>query len=361
MKKNKPLVINLFGAPGAGKSTTAAYVFGELKTMGLNVELVTEYAKDLVWENRLEELGNQIICFGEQLRRMERLVNKVDIIVTDSPILLNAYYNHDKYVNLVPLVLEINNQYENVNFFLERAFKYDPKGRTQNEEEANQVGDELKLLLHQLNIDYTLLKGDMSSRDEILRILKQNVTFVDLVADTTRPVIQDADVVNDSDDFPDDFDGLRLMDVKYDDMSNGDGLRTVVFVSGCEHHCKGCHNPETFDVDAGRPFNKEDLKKILNSLELDYIKGITFSGGDPLMPKNRKGIEKIIQVIKNKFKDSKDIWLYTGYEYEQVKDIDIIKNKTIDVLVDGKFILEKKITDEFRGSSNQNIIKIKEL
>ena len=108
----KTIVINLFGAPGAGKSTTAAFLFGELKSMGLDVELVTEYVKDLVWDKRYKELSNQIICFGQQMRRIERLIGQVDIIITDSPLLLNAYYNKDKYINLIPLVLEINKKYK---------------------------------------------------------------------------------------------------------------------------------------------------------------------------------------------------------------------------------------------------------
>lgn len=360
MKKNKTIIINLFGAPGAGKSTTAAFLFGELKSIGLNVELVTEYVKDLVWENRLEELSNQIICFGEQLRRIERLNNKVDIIVTDSPLLLNAYYNRDNYINLAPLVVEINERYNNVNFFIERAFEYDSKGRVHSEQESQKIDSDLKLLLQQLNIDYTIIKGDVNSRYEILNHLKNNEDYKVLLSSSQKPTVA-PDVVQSVDVIDDDFDGLRLMDVKYDDMSNGDGLRTVVFVSGCEHHCKGCHNPETWDVNNGRKFTKEDLNNILNSLENKHIKGITFSGGDPLLPKNRKGIEKIIKIIRNKFNDSKNIWLYTGYDYEQVKDEPIIKNKLIDVLVDGKFILEQKVLDEFRGSSNQRIIKIKEL
>ena len=355
----KSLIINLFGAPGAGKSTTAAFLFGELKSKGLNVELVTEYVKDLVWENRMEEISNQIICFGEQLRRIERLNNKVDIIITDSPLLLNAYYNRDKYINLIPLVVEINEKYNNINFFIERAFEFDSKGRIHTEDESNKINNDLKLLLQQLNIEYTTIKGDVNSRFEIMKNLEQNKDFSTYAKNAQVPVVDVVDI--DDDLIDDDFDGLRLMDVKYDDMSNGDGLRTVVFVGGCDHHCKGCHNPETWDVNAGRLFTKEDLTNILKSLESNYIKGITFSGGDPLFKRNRKGIEKIIKIIRKKFNNSKDIWLYTGYEYEQIKDINIIKNKMIDILVDGEFILENKIYDEFRGSSNQRIIKIKEL
>ena len=140
-------------------------------------------------------------------------------------------------------------------------------------------------------------------------------------------------------------------------LSNGIGWRVVLWVSGCEHHCEGCHNPETWDYNSGKPFGKRELHKILDFMSKPYVKGLTISGGDPLAPQNRDEILSILKVVKEEFPD-KDIWLYTGYNYEDVCDLDILKY--VNVLVDGKFILSQRdITLPFRGSLNQRIIKLK--
>ena len=112
------LVVNLFGVPCAGKSTGAAYIFYKLKTLGLNVELVTEFAKDKVWEQNDEALKNQAYIFGQQAFRLSRCVDKVDVIITDSPLPLSIIYNKDKRLteNFNKSVMDVFNSYENINY-----------------------------------------------------------------------------------------------------------------------------------------------------------------------------------------------------------------------------------------------------
>lgn len=151
---------------------------------------------------------------------------------------------------------------------------------------------------------------------------------------------------------------MNYHNITKDDMLNGDGLRVVLWVSGCNHHCKNCHNPITWNENDGLPFDEDAKKELFELLGRDYMSGITFSGGDPLMPCNRECVGKLIDEISKKF-PTKTIWLYTGYTWEEIKDLPFI-NK-IDVLVDGEFIQELK--DEklkWKGSSNQRVINVKE-
>ena len=139
-------------------------------------------------------------------------------------------------------------------------------------------------------------------------------------------------------------------------LSNGLGWRVVLWVSGCSHHCEGCHNPETWDPNSGKKFTMKEMRKLIEFLEKPYIKGLTISGGDPLMFENRKDVLEIVKTVKTVF-PQKDIWLYTGYDYLEVKDLEIMKY--VDYVVDGKFILKQRdITLPFRGSANQKIIKV---
>ena len=138
-------------------------------------------------------------------------------------------------------------------------------------------------------------------------------------------------------------------------MLNGDGLRVVLWVAGCTHHCKNCQNPETWDIKSGIPFDKHAKEEIFNDLKKDYISGITFSGGDPLHPKHRKEVLELAKEIKEKF-PTKTVWCYTGFLYEEVKDIENLKY--IDVLVDGEFKEElKDVNLPWVGSSNQRVIR----
>ena len=152
---------------------------------------------------------------------------------------------------------------------------------------------------------------------------------------------------------------MNYHNITKDDMLNGPGLRVVLWVAGCEHHCKNCHNPITWDPDGGIHFDNAAYEELMAILELDYISGITFSGGDPLHSKNRLKIAKLCHDIKERF-PNKTIWIYTGYKYEDLKDTQLEILKYCDVLVDGPYIEEQRdITLPFRGSKNQNIIYIK--
>lgn len=150
---------------------------------------------------------------------------------------------------------------------------------------------------------------------------------------------------------------MNYHNITKDDMKNGDGLRVVLWVSGCSHHCKGCHNPQTWDTTSGIEFDESAKQEIFDELDKDYISGITFSGGDPLMPCNRECVGNLIQEISEKY-PNKTIWLYTGFLYEEVKDLPYLKN--IDVLVDGEFELELKDNNaHWVGSTNQRVIDVK--
>lgn len=150
---------------------------------------------------------------------------------------------------------------------------------------------------------------------------------------------------------------MRYHNITHDDMLNGDGLRVVLWISGCEHKCYNCHNKITWDINNGLIFDNNAKEEIFSQLEKDYIKGITFSGGDPLHKQNRIEVFNLVKEIKTKF-PKKDIWLYTGYTWEEINDLDIIAY--IDVLVDGKYIEELSNPDlEWRGSSNQRVIDVK--
>ena len=141
------------------------------------------------------------------------------------------------------------------------------------------------------------------------------------------------------------------------DMLNGEGLRVVLWLAGCNHRCKDCQNPETWDEFGGLAFDDCAKQEIFEELNKEYIKGITFSGGDPLFPQNRKEVGLLIEEIHKKY-PNKDIWLYTGYTYEQIKGWEYLKD--IDVLVDGPYIPSmKELGLKWVGSSNQRVIDIK--
>lgn len=150
---------------------------------------------------------------------------------------------------------------------------------------------------------------------------------------------------------------MRYHNITKDDMLNGDGLRVVLWVSGCEHRCKGCHNPVTWDINGGLEFDEAAKGEVFEELKKDYISGITLSGGDPLHMQNRTDVSRLIREIKDKF-PNKTIWLYSGYDWEEVKDLPLIEN--IDVFVDGEFV--ERLKDNlllWRGSSNQRVIDVK--
>lgn len=151
---------------------------------------------------------------------------------------------------------------------------------------------------------------------------------------------------------------LRYHNITKDDMLNGDGLRVVLWLSGCTHACEQCHNPITWDIHGGLEFDQAAKAELFDILSKDYISGITFSGGDPLHPQNREGVKALISEIKEKF-PNKTIWLYTGFLYEEISNLDFMSD--IDVLVDGRFVFQlfdPKL--HWKGSSNQRVIDMKE-
>lgn len=149
---------------------------------------------------------------------------------------------------------------------------------------------------------------------------------------------------------------MRYHNITKDDMLNGDGLRVVLWVSGCSHGCKGCHNPITWNSNGGLEFGEEAKAEVFAELEKDYISGITFSGGDPLFFSNRSDVLKLIREIKERF-PVKTIWLYTGFEWEAISELEVMQY--VDVLVDGRFLIEKKDAKlHWKGSANQRVIDV---
>ena len=161
---------------------------------------------------------------------------------------------------------------------------------------------------------------------------------------------------------------MNYAGIKYCDIANGTGCRTVLFVSGCRNACKGCFQPQTWDFGYGEPFDEKVQEEVLKSLEPDYITGITALGGEPFEPENQKELVPFMRKVVARY-PNKNVWAFTGYIYDKdlvaggrrhTEDTDELLSM-IDVLVDGPFQEEKKdITLKFRGSSNQRILDLKE-
>lgn len=188
---------------------------------------------------------------------------------------------------------------------------------------------------------------------------------------------------------------MNYLQITHEDVCNGEGLRVVLWLSGCSHHCYNCQNPQTWNPDNGIPFDESAKQEIFNELSKDYISGITFSGGDPLYEYNLDEVLKLVKQIRNSYPD-KTIWLYTGYHvfinypeshrqhkvilstrpnastniiyddelFFKKKEEDRKRSKIIfnvDVLVDGEYIDEQKdLSLKFRGSKNQRVIDVKQ-
>lgn len=149
---------------------------------------------------------------------------------------------------------------------------------------------------------------------------------------------------------------MRYHNITKADMLNGDGLRVVLWVSGCSHCCKDCQNPITWDPNGGLIFDEEAKQEMFEELSKDYISGLTLSGGDPLYFSNRADIGKLVREVKEKF-PTKTIWLYTGFVWESICNLELIKY--LDVLVDGEFIVEQKDNQlHWRGSKNQRVLQV---
>lgn len=170
-------IINLYGGPGIGKSTTAAGLFYEMKKKRLEVELVTEYAKDMVWEGRHNILEDQIYVFAKQHRRIARLKNHgLDWVITDSPICLGLVYVKENTLsnNFSNLVMEVYNSYENYNFLLQRNVKYNPIGRNQDESTAKEFDIKVSNLLTHYNEPFETILGGELAVETILKKINCN-------------------------------------------------------------------------------------------------------------------------------------------------------------------------------------------
>ena len=165
------LIVNLFGAPGAGKSTGAAYLFYKLKASGVNAELVTEFAKDKVWEENSTALKHQAYIFGKQSYKIARCADKVDVVITDSPLPLCVYYNHDPVLgtDFNNTVMNVFNSYKNINFLVRRVKPYNPVGRLQTEAESDSMLDQIKDMLDENHVEYIdNVPGNIEGYDQML-------------------------------------------------------------------------------------------------------------------------------------------------------------------------------------------------
>lgn len=155
---------------------------------------------------------------------------------------------------------------------------------------------------------------------------------------------------------------MNYMQIDKASISDGLGVRVVLWCTGCDRKCKNCFNPETWDFNAGKPFDENAKQFLFKQLGKPYIKGLTLSGGHPLEKPNRNAIYCLLKEIKEIF-PLKDVWMYTGYKWEDIQNVQEIQNilAYVDVLVDGPYIDEQRdITLAFRGSKNQRLIDVKE-
>lgn len=151
---------------------------------------------------------------------------------------------------------------------------------------------------------------------------------------------------------------LAMTDIQTDSIVDGEGIRSVIWFQGCSHNCFGCHNPETHDFAKGTLVDIDEIKKQID--ELEFQAGVTFSGGDPMMQ-----VDALAELAKYVKEKGMNVWCYTGYLYEDLLKMAETKKaylealKNIDVLVDGKFVMDlKSFTAAFRGSTNQRVIDV---
>ena len=168
---------------------------------------------------------------------------------------------------------------------------------------------------------------------------------------------------------------MNYHNITYPDMNNGDGLRVVLWLSGCSHRCFNCQNPQTWDINSGIPFDESAKKELFRELDKDYISGLTLTGGDPLFESNLDGVLDLVNEIRLSF-PNKSIWIYSGYQWQNIfmneedepfeheKEFMLMAKrqailKQCDVMVDGRYIdSQRDITLKWRGSSNQRVISV---
>ena len=173
---------------------------------------------------------------------------------------------------------------------------------------------------------------------------------------------------------------MNYASIRTCDVANGEGVRVTLFVSGCTHRCKGCFNPDQWDFAYGEPFTREVEDGLLESLAPDFISGLSVLGGEPMEPENQRALLPFLRRVRERFGTGKTIWVYTGCVLEELLPGSHDRNDApplssrwrteatdellslVDVLVDGPFVEElKDISLQFRGSSNQRIIRLKEV
>lgn len=158
---------------------------------------------------------------------------------------------------------------------------------------------------------------------------------------------------------------MRYGSIKKCDIANGIGVRTVLFVSGCTHHCKGCFQPETWDFSYGEPYTEATEKEIVDSLRPSYVNGLTLLGGEPFEPQNQRVLVGLLRRVRKELPE-KTIWSFSGYTWEELTgesrarcEVTDEMLSMLDVLVDGEFVEEKRnISLRFRGSENQRLIDV---
>lgn len=159
MQYDNTIVVNLIAGPCAGKSTVASGLFYNLKMRGIDCEIALEYAKDAVWNEAYTTLKDQIYVFGKEYHKIWRLNNKVQVIITDSPILLSIYYKNFESDYFENFVIEQFNRFNNITYFLDRATEYNPNGRIHTEEQALHIDQVMKDLLDKHNIQYQIIRN----------------------------------------------------------------------------------------------------------------------------------------------------------------------------------------------------------
>jgi len=160
---------------------------------------------------------------------------------------------------------------------------------------------------------------------------------------------------------------MYYSNLKTHDVANGLGVRVSLFVSGCEHACPGCFNPEAWQFRFGEPYTGEVERRVLEALRPDYIRGLTLLGGEPLHPRNRPAVLALLERVRAQC-PGKDVWCYSGYHFEKELLPESARDpglrtllEHIDILVDGRFVQARKdLNLRFRGSSNQRILRCKE-
>lgn len=167
----KLIVINFFGGPGAGKSVAAAATFSHLKKQGVNCELVTEYIKSKIWEGTIDTEPDQLYIVANQHHMLHTLKGKVDVAITDSPILLSLIYNAGRLKHLDKTVFEAHKKYNNMNIFIQRNGGYEPTGRIHTREEAIEIDKKIISMLKKLKIPYVTLKADKDIVENVMRLL----------------------------------------------------------------------------------------------------------------------------------------------------------------------------------------------